>query len=194
MNIKYKIEFFSDWHCGSGLAAGADIDQLVIKDKDKLPFVPGKTIKGLIREAIETIDCFSQKDPQKDQLLKVAFGFLDDKSSSEERAIKGTLFFSNAELAEEQKKIILKNGLGKYLYRAVASTSIDENGIAKDGSLRRTETVIPCTLFGDILDVPDLLMADIEDALLFVKRLGVNRNRGLGRCEFSIIKKEGVQE
>ena len=51
MNMDYKIEFFSNWHCGSGLAAGADVDALVIKDKDGLPYVPGRTIKGLLRDA-----------------------------------------------------------------------------------------------------------------------------------------------
>lgn len=45
MDIKYKIEFFSNWHCGSGLAAGADVDALVVKDCNGLPYVPGKTIK-----------------------------------------------------------------------------------------------------------------------------------------------------
>lgn len=42
MDIKYSIQFHTDWHCGSGLAAGADVDALVVKDKDGLPFVPGK--------------------------------------------------------------------------------------------------------------------------------------------------------
>ena len=49
MDITYTIEFFSYWHCGSGLSAGADVDSLVIKDAIGMPFVPGKTIKGLIR-------------------------------------------------------------------------------------------------------------------------------------------------
>ena len=31
MDIIYKIEFFSDWHCGSGLSSGADVDLLVVK-------------------------------------------------------------------------------------------------------------------------------------------------------------------
>lgn len=193
MDIKYKIEFFSDWHCGSGLASGADIDQLVIKDQDKLPFVPGKTIKGLVREAIETIGGFSQVDPQKEELLNEAFGFFDTHDKNKV-PIKGLLFFSNAELPAVQKEVICNNSLAKYLYRAVSSTSIDEDGVAKEGSLRRTETVIPCILYGDILDVPDLLMQDIEDALHFIKRMGANRNRGLGRCRFSIIKKEGVSK
>ena len=49
--IKYEIEFFSNWHCGSGLAAGADVDALVIKDNNGLPYVPGRTLKGLLRDA-----------------------------------------------------------------------------------------------------------------------------------------------
>ena len=52
-DIKYKITFLTDWHCGSGLAAGADVDALVVKDKERLPYVPGKTMKGLVREAVE---------------------------------------------------------------------------------------------------------------------------------------------
>ena len=31
-DLNIKIEFFSPWHCGSGLSAGADTDSLVIKD------------------------------------------------------------------------------------------------------------------------------------------------------------------
>ena len=42
-DIKYKITFLTDWHCGSGLAAGADVDALVVKDKERLPYVPGKS-------------------------------------------------------------------------------------------------------------------------------------------------------
>lgn len=55
MNIHYKITFHTYWHCGSGLASGADADLLVIKDKDGLPYVPGKTIKGLIKEAVDLL-------------------------------------------------------------------------------------------------------------------------------------------
>ena len=50
-DITFKITFFSEWHCGSGLSSGSDLDALVIKDKDNFPFIPGKTLKGLIREA-----------------------------------------------------------------------------------------------------------------------------------------------
>lgn len=55
MTIRYKIEFYTYWHCGSGLSAGADVDLLAIKDEEGFPFIPGKTVKGLIREATETL-------------------------------------------------------------------------------------------------------------------------------------------
>ena len=55
MDINYTIKFHTYWHCGSGLAAGGDADLLVVKDKDGVPFVPGKTIKGLVREAVDLL-------------------------------------------------------------------------------------------------------------------------------------------
>ena len=53
--MRYKIEFFSYWHCGSGQTAGADVDELVVRDVSGLPFVPGRTLKGLLREAVTNI-------------------------------------------------------------------------------------------------------------------------------------------
>ena len=182
MNIKYTLEFFSDWHCGSGLAAGADVDLLVVKDKDGLPFVPGKTIKGLIREAVEDINQFSGLS--LDEKIKEHFGFFDDKDTNE----KGDMFFSNAVLPEDEHNAIVDNNAVKYMFRSIASTAIDENGIAKDHSLRKMEVTIPCTLSGDIYDVPDCLADVIYNALRYIKRLGQNRNRGLGRCKFEQIE------
>lgn len=177
-SIEYKIEFFTDWHCGSGLAAGADVDALVVKDSEDFPFVPGKTIKGLVREAIEVV-CGSRTEE-----IKKAFGFfLDNKDEMQ----KGVMFFENAELQSITKQTIKKQNTTKYLYRTIASTAIDENGISKEHSLRRLQVVVPCALNGVIHDVPDDLKEDITRALKYIKRLGVNRNRGLGRCMFSVF-------
>ena len=68
-NLTLKIQFFSPWHCGSGLSAGADTDALVIKNPQGLPFVPGKTIKGLVREALEDQEGLKGQEPELDQNL-----------------------------------------------------------------------------------------------------------------------------
>ena len=73
MDITYTIEFFSYWHCGSGLSAGADVDSLVIKDAKGMPFVPGKTIKGLIREAAETLTCLAPDKYPSQKIIDKSF-------------------------------------------------------------------------------------------------------------------------
>lgn len=183
--IKYEIEFFSNWHCGSGLAAGADVDALVIKDNNGLPYVPGRTLKGLLRDAAT---CLSVDK----NTVSTIFGV----SGDEEGHKTGNSFFGNATLPFAEYQYIVEQGLAPHLYQTFASTRIDENGIAKDNTLRKIETVVPCKLEGEILNVPDGSEQTIEDAMCFIKRMGTGRNRGYGRCKISIseIIKEEVKE
>lgn len=197
-NIEYTIQFHTDWHCGSGLSAGADVDALVVKDKDGLPFIPGKTIKGLVREAITEIRGFKSavvKDGKKvieveaDDLFLTSMGFFDKDKDVKQR---GDVFFTNAELSELERTAIVSNNVARFMYRKISSTAIDENGIAVDHSLRKTEVVVPCKLEGRILNIPEGFEKEIRDALRYIKRLGQNRNRGLGRCTIE-IKEGGAQ-
>jgi len=177
ITIKYEIEFFSNWHCGSGLAAGADVDALVIKDKNGLPYVPGRTLKGLLRDAASTL-CDDKKT------ISTIFGVSGDEDNHQ----IGSSFFGNATLPHAEYQYIVEQGLAPHLYQTFASTRIDENGIAKDNTLRKIETVVPCKLEGEILNVPDDAEQTIEDAICFIKRMGTGRNRGYGRCKVSICK------
>ncbi len=181
MDIKYKIEFFSNWHCGSGLAAGADVDALVVKDAEGLPYVPGKTIKGLLREAAEELNGTTS-------LLNRIFGLPGEAKLSETNTTRvGESFFGNAILPEGAA--IVSSNLTPHLYQTFSSTSIDEkSGTAKDNTLRRIETVVPCSLEGEIRNVPEGGTALIEEAMQFIKRMGTGRNRGYGRCKISVIK------
>lgn len=178
MDIQYKIEFYSNWHCGSGLAAGADVDALVVKDADGLPYVPGRTLKGLLREAAYAL-C------GETDLTASIFGISGEADAPGCGDRTGQTFFGNAVLAE--KDAVLADGLVPYLFQAFASTAIDENGIAKDNSLRRIETVVPCTLAGSIRNVPVGGKELLEKAMQMVKRMGTGRNRGYGRCKITIV-------
>lgn len=204
MNIRYKVEFFTDWHCGSGLGAGADVDALVVKDSDCLPFIPGKTVKGLLREAVKDIIHYrTSADPEEEARLNayrdMAFGVFDDSEGKDDgrpKMTRGSAYFTNAQLPESERRYIIKEVLWPYLYRTVSSTKIDEKGIAEDHSLRRTETTVPCILEGEIIDLPDeeVFLGIIKDAFRYVKRLGQNRNRGFGRCSFTILDNSTQKE
>lgn len=179
--LNYKIEFFSEWHCGSGLSAGANMDALVIKDSDGLPYIPGKTLKGLIREAVEDYVSFTGASINPDK----AFGSQADSSG---QPCKGSLYFTDAKLDETERKAIIVNRVADFMYKKRSRTAINENGIARDHSLRSIQTVVPCTLYATVMNVPDDICEILTKSLGLIKRIGVNRNRGLGRCQLSIIE------
>lgn len=181
--INYSIQIYTYWHCGSGLAAGADVDLLPVKNKKGLPYVPGKTIKGLVREAAETICSLQNLDID----LNECFGFFDN---AEEKR-QGQTFFTNAELSELDGHYIINNNAQKYLYKSLASTAVNIKGVAEEHSLRKMEVVVPCVLKGEVLNVPDNCVDVIKKSLSFVKRLGQNRTRGLGRCDIKVEKVRG---
>lgn len=205
VNIKYKIQFHTDWHCGSGLAAGADVDELVVKDEKGMPFIPGKTIKGLVREAVEEILFISKNIDDKREFFKQTFGNSSDrniiqktdenkpKNENEDYKdmYKGDAFFTNATLSADETKAITDNDAVRFMYRSIANTAIDEAGIADEHSLRKMEVVVPCCCFGEILDIPEAFENEICNALKYIKRLGMGRNRGLGRCTITVSEKGG---
>lgn len=189
--LKYRITFHSDWHTGSGLSSGSDVDALVIKDKDNLPYIPGKTIKGLLKDAALDLSDIKGEATDKSNFINKVFGFFDGKEKNQSEAhTKAFAFFTNACLDEKLKKKAKDNKLQHHFYRDLASTAIDDDGIARQGSLRRMEVTIPCTLTGEILHIETKYSSEIEKCMRMVKRLGVNRNRGLGRCTIELLKKE----
>ena len=180
--MKYYIHLLSDWHIGSGLSAGAVSDANVLKDNDYLPYIPGKTIKGLFKAALmEMPPNFVSFDD-----INRIFGseLIDPVSTKVKGTNSGIAFFSNASLSNEVRKEA--SGYNEFLYRNIASTSIDENGIAQNHSLRTMEVCMPLILEGEITGIPNEDNHIIKKAAKWIRCLGVNRNRGMGRCKIQI--------
>ncbi|MFA7083896.1 MAG: RAMP superfamily CRISPR-associated protein [Arcobacteraceae bacterium] len=176
MTLKYKIKFFDYWHLSSGLSSGAKLDSTVVKDKENIPYVPAKTIKGLVKQTAELLYA-------NDDFIKHCFG-VQGKDM-------GKCYFANANLDKTTKDEIVFNNLQDNLYDVIASTKIGENGIAIDNSLREIEVVVPLTLEGEILDIESNEDKEkLINAMKLIKRVGLNRNRGLGRCEFMDFESE----
>ena len=98
------------------------------------------------------------------------------------------LYFTNGELSPEETQTIIANHMEDFLYINKVETAIGENGITKDHSLRTIETTVPCTLYAQIMHVDEALAQVLEPALGLIKHMGMERNRGLGRCQFTIEK------
>jgi len=180
-DITYSIKFHSEWHCSSGLSEGSGDDLLTIKDKNGLPIIPGKTLKGLIRDAAETL---IELQHLSKYFLNSVFG-VDAETN-------GTCHFSSAELSRRAQKQILENDSAVFLYRSKASTAIDEKGIAVKNSLRSIEVTAPLSLYAQIRGVPEESIKDLAMCIRSVKRMGVNRNRGMGRCSLNLLERSAL--
>jgi CRISPR/Cas system CSM-associated protein Csm3 (group 7 of RAMP superfamily) len=182
MEIRYKIEFLSDWHIGSGLDAGADADNIVLKDENNLPYIPGKTLKGLLKDALNEM---ANVGKVKKELIDKIFGGVTENGST----IAGKAFFKDAVLPENEQKEIIENNLSDLLYRNIASTKINKKGVAEKNSLRTIQVTIPAVMYSNIILKEDITGAEelFEKAFKWLRYIGVNRNRGLGKCIISKI-------
>ena len=187
MTVNYTIEFFSYWHVGSGLSSGTYADSVVKKTADGFPYIPGKTLKGLLREAAEHIHAFDENLVTAEFIADVFGMEPTSKDTITDNLKVSSCFFSNAFLSD----YIRDNTEAKhrqYFFDIIASTRINERGTAETGTLRQIEVTVPLILHAVIENFPDSpsgYKKQIEYCFKWVKRLGLGRNRGLGRCKIS---------
>ncbi|WP_373549467.1 RAMP superfamily CRISPR-associated protein [Haliscomenobacter sp.] len=185
--VIYQIEFYTYWHTGSGLSGGTDANLTVIKNQLGLPFIPGRTLKGLLREAATLLNELDATLVTK-TFIETVFGVGEDENTHQ-ISKEAMCYFGNAELSQ-----YLSNSLQaehkKQLYPVLASTAIDDAGQAANGSLRQLEVCIPLTLYANIEHFPsdDANLVQLEHCMMWVKKLGNSRSRGLGRCAFKFYQ------
>lgn len=61
--FRIRLTMTSDWHVGSGMGRPGNVDRLITRDADGLPFVPAKTLRGIWRDACERL-CHGLDDGQ----------------------------------------------------------------------------------------------------------------------------------
>ena len=204
-----NAQFQTFWHIGTGRGSGQSLDALVEKDAHGIPYIPGKTLKGLFRDAFYKLDQW-----QNQQNTNLLFGSRSTNESTDgtnneqipsNETSSGILRFSNLELKEKDylKSQKEDKNLIPHLFQIQANTKIDsETGSANKSSLRMTEVVIPVQLSGSIqiispinneqsekqiawLEANDVQKL-LEQAASLITHIGANKNRGLGRVVLEI--------
>ena len=176
------------WHTGAGHGSGRAVDDSVVRTRAGLPKVPGRTIKGLFRDAVAQCEELDQLPAGTTRrLFGSALG--TDRFQTE----AGVLAFGSATLSEEWEDYAqTKRGqrLMAGFFEELASTAVDSDGQAVEGTLRSIEVAVPLTLNatwktrrgGDV----SAARRALETAAPLIRRLGKNRYRGLGRVCVSV--------
>ncbi|PWQ92328.1 RAMP superfamily CRISPR-associated protein [Leucothrix pacifica] len=208
-----SIDIRSYWHAGTGRGSGSHLDALVERDIAGLPFVSGKMIKGLLRDAVTRaadwgVLEYTQEDglPNTEVLEHYLFGSpgFEEDGLPRDKTRAGILKFSDARMPKELITWLEGNSpdhqkLRDCLFRSVYSTAIEAGtGVAKKGSLRAQQVTVPMTLEANISLIeskaescpfPTLLdewQSVLAQALPLVRAVGSNRTRGLGRSVLSL--------
>lgn len=191
--IKVKVELLSDMCCGTGEGNGSNIDMLTAFDECGLPVIPAKRLKGLLKECGRLLENEGYKDASG--RVEKLFGGLKGK----EGLIRVTeAETENADVVRAELTALWGNQkyAGVINSEAVQScfctlrsqTSINEEGTAKDHSLRTIQTVNKGTVFYFSIFLSDSAnSADIkfvETCVKILRNIGMNKSRGFGevRC------------
>jgi hypothetical protein len=189
--LDLKIELLSFWQAGSSLGKGAESDATALVDDSGLPYLPGRTVKGLLREAVLTCEEYCRLPEGTTFSL---FGKAPSEGEPSDSS-PGILRFDNAKICGTTRSKLLggvdrsepEADLRPALFEKISSTSIDQQGQAKEHTLRTVEVTLPVTLHAKVHGPADSIWVDtLRFASPLVKSLGSHRHRGLGRCRVSL--------
>lgn len=172
------------WAVGSGKGGGNEVDNRIDRDSDGLPYVPGKMLKGLVKDA-----CLRLKNAGNKNYCFVdeIFGAVDLNGNMNRTMSKaGKIYFSDARLPPQLRSVLSKSETQSErdnLTRNIYSTAIDdETGTADDRSLRGYEVAVPMDLYARMECDCDKTTFDCikKAAGKLVRAVGSHKSRGLG--------------
>lgn len=195
--LTITIDIGSYWHPGSGRGSGSHLDALVDKDADGLPFVSGRMLKGLLRDAVNRLEQWGRLNGGGHvENLFGSRGFKQDGQESVPRnkTEPGKIRVGDAQLPEELRRWLAYKDHREersQLYHEVFSTAINvESGAAEQHSLRGMQVVIPMQLEAQLewIDAGDSgnWTEIIKEALPLIRAVGGGRSRGYGRAVLEV--------
>lgn len=172
MKKQLTVTLKSDLCSGSGDGFSSGIDTDVCFDKDGLPYIPGRRIKGCLLAAAQDIGV--------DASTRAAlFGSSGD--------VAGCLRIMNARLKGGVSHGGQQVTLDRYTYTRAHTKMNRENGSALDNTLRYVRVIkhyLPATeeemRFVAPLEVKDEYVEELERIAKALRNIGQERNRGLG--------------
>lgn len=191
--MKIKMELRSDVIFGNGVSVPGGEDISVLCDEYGFPYYKGSTLKGIFREELIRLLVWKGLAKTKEEAesqVTVLLGKSGEDYFKEERK----LIFSDFHLSDQVKNRVLEE-IGTDNKQEVLNcfthlrtfTSISEDGLAKDGTLRIGRCVNKGICFFSELICDEKDQDLVKEVLRLIKWVGTMRNRGFGKVCLSVI-------
>lgn len=203
-----ELHMLSDWHVGAGYGEG-EIDRAVLRDECGLPYVPGKTLRGVLRDACEEV-VFGLDEGSFGswrELLDAIFGSQPalQTAAAQGKPRPGLLNISNALYPEALRSAVAERprlaGASTFTKPGVRVSS--RSGRALPRHLRFEEMArlgvrLQSTFALELPDGPNGASSRATFALVLagltrLEVLGGKRRRGSGRVAAAIISPGGIE-
>ena len=165
--IKVTMTLRSDTIISSGYSIPGGEDITLKLDNSGRPFLPGSTLKGLLREQMTNYLCWSGADTGRIEKLFGAAGLMTGDDAC--RLVFGNLEMENPRPLDEIT-----------CYRAFTAM---EDGMAKEGSLRLARCLCTGVRFSGVILCGTEDAEIVMTALSLIRNIGLLRNRGFGQVE-----------
>lgn len=198
MKIKVKMKLLSDAIFGNGMSVPGEEDISVLTDSQGFPYYKGGTFKGVFREELIRMLCWTMTEEEKtkntpekeaDRLL----GSPGEDAVFNDRRI----VFSDFELSPAVRRAVMdelgddSDAILGALSDTRTFTKISEEGTAEKGSLRIARCVHKGLVFYSTVDCSEQDRELTEDVLDLIKWIGSMRNRGFGKVKISVEDDRG---
>ena len=197
MEGELHIRFFSDWHCGSGLGESHLADAVICRDHDGIPILPGRAVKGALREGAWRLCALGEDYEQAASLI---FGSVSHGGAVQQA---GHVHVASARLPQDIRDYLRslphedRTRQVSHMVSRRSRTAL-QDGMAHSGTLRTLECGIPGLAFVGRLtfDLPETaascLLPYMAAVCAAVKSMGGDRARGLGRCSLRFLSPQGA--
>lgn len=202
------VHFESDWHVGAGAGQPGHIDRLIRRHPaDDLPYLPGKTLTGIWRDACEQVAAGldgSRADGPWSAWVEALFGGMDHRPDRDESTAPDSrprspprpalLEIRPGRLSKELRlTLAAQPALAEALVFIKPGVRIGDHGVADEANLRFEEVVRAGTDLQAAVRLAPLEAVQGARALALlwagarvVRRLGGKRRRGLGACRWDL--------
>jgi len=207
MNYILTIKLLSAACPAGGEGSGGAIDLEVAHDDLGLPFIPARRIRGLLLESSDEVvtllqpfvteekkealelarkTLFGNRGQEKAAPLQIENGYLPDYEQT-----RKWLFWFDAQFPD--KKLVVPELILSTFCSLRQQTAL-EKGVAKAGSLRVTRILNKGWTFKSRINCPVTYQELLTLAVKGMRRLGSNRNRGLGaiNCDLLIDHEQSI--
>ncbi len=197
-NGKIRIELKSDLCAGSGYSYAGIVDSDSCYDEHGLPYIPGRRLRGCLRETAEQL-LYAKYDAGKIEELfgKTGEDFGSSLKIGNAHIEKASEISRDICFAQKQNRpeFSTQEILGRFSH-IVGQTRMEE-GVAEKGSLRYTRVVNQKSPIGgeNLVFEADVCFEEeheeiLRDTICATRHLGLKRNRGLGNVKMTLEKAE----